>query len=264
MIIIGEKINSVRKPVFTAIESRDRKYIQKEAQMQSESGADYIDVSASAFKDQEAACLMWLIEVVQEVTDIPLSIDTPDPVVVKKVLPLVKKPPMINSVTLDPSHLEGILPWARDYDCAVIGLCQTRKRMGKTAAEKTEMAGQLIEKVSSSGIDIKKLYIDPLVFPVGADFKSAAAALNAIGQIMGSYTGVHTVCGLTNVSYGLPNGKLINRTFLVQALSLGLDSAILDPTDRQLIGALRAAWMLLGKDDYCAQYLKAFRQGLIE
>lgn len=264
MIIIGEKINSSRRLIAGAIAAGDREYIQQEAKVQSEAGADYIDVNAAAFMEKEAQCLKWVIETVQEVTELPLCIDSPDPAVIKKVIPLVKKPPMINSITLESSRLESILPLVLDYKATVIGLCQTKDRMGKTAAEKVEMAGRLIDKVTSSGIGLDALYIDPLVFPVGADSNSALATLDAIETIMKQFQGVHTVCGLTNVSYGLPSRKLVNRTFLAEALARGLDAAILDPSDKQLFGVLKAALMLMGKDAFCMQYIKAFREGLLE
>jgi len=263
MIIIGEKINSSRRQIAEAIASGNREYIQNEANVQSDAGADYIDVNAAAFMEKEAEYLKWIIEVVQEVTELPLCIDSPDPEVIKKVISLVKKPPMINSITLEPSRLDGILPLVLDYRATVIGLCQTGNQMGRTAAEKVEIAGRLVEKVTSSGISVDALYIDPLVFPVGADSNSACATLDAIEEIMRQFHGVHTVCGLTNVSHGLPNRKLVNRTFLAEAVARGLDSAILDPSDKQLLGALRASLMLMGKDEYCMGYIKAFRKGLL-
>jgi cobalamin-dependent methionine synthase I len=264
MIIIGEKINSSRRLIAEAIASGDREYIQKEAIAQSEAGADYIDVNAAAFMEKEAECLKWVIEAVQEVTELPLCIDSPDPEVTKKVIPLVKKPPMINSITLEASRLDSILPLVLDCKATVIGLCQTKDQMGKTATEKIEIASRLIEKVTAFGIGIDALYIDPLVFPVGADSTSVCATLDAIEEIMKQYHGVHTVCGLTNVSHGLPNRKLVNRTFLAKAIARGLDAAILDPTDKKLFSVMRAALMLAGKDKFCMQYIKAFRNGLLE
>lgn len=263
MIIIGEKINSSRRQIAEAIASGDREYIQKEAKAQSDAGADYIDVNAAAFMEKEAECLRWIIEAVQEVTELPLCIDSPDPEVIGKVISLVKRPPMINSITLEPSRLDGILPLVQNYKATVIGLCQTRSKMGRTAAEKVEIAGRLVEKVTSAGIGIDALYIDPLVFPVGADAHSVCATLDAIEEIMKQFQGVHTVCGLTNVSHGLPNRKLVNRTFLAEAVARGLDAAILDPSDKQILGVLRAALMLMGKDEYCMGYIKAFRKGLL-
>jgi len=263
VIIIGEKINSSRRQIAEAIASGNRNYIQNEAKVQSDAGADYIDVNAAAFMEKETEYLRWIIEAVQEVTELPLCIDSPDPKVIEKVLSLAKRPPMINSITLEPSRLDGILPLVLDYRASVIGLCQTGNRMGRNAAEKVEIAGRLVEKVTSAGIGIDSLYIDPLVFPVGADSNSACATLDAMEEIMKQFQGVHTVCGLTNVSHGLPNRKLVNRTFLAGAVARGLDAAILDPSDKQLLGVLRAALMLTGKDEYCMGYIKAFRKGLL-
>ncbi|PKN69939.1 MAG: methyltetrahydrofolate--corrinoid methyltransferase [Deltaproteobacteria bacterium HGW-Deltaproteobacteria-12] len=264
MIIVGEKINSTRKPIAEAIAARDKEHIQKEAQAQSEAGADYIDVNAAAFMEKEAECLQWVIEAVQEATETPLCLDSPDPAVIKKVIPLAKIPPMINSINLEPSRLEALLPLIRDYSATVIGLCQTKEQMGKTVQEKVAIAGRLVEKITAAGIGINSLYIDPLVFPVGTDTKSVSATLDAIEIIMKQFNGVHTICGLTNVSHGLPQRKLINRTLLAEAIARGLDAAILDPTDRQLVSVMRAALMLMGKDEFCMEYIKAFRKGQLE
>jgi 5-methyltetrahydrofolate--homocysteine methyltransferase len=264
MVIIGEKINSSRKQIAEAVITGNRMYIQNEARAQRDAGADYIDVNAAAFEGKETEYLKWIIEAVQEAVDLPLCIDSPDPEVIKKVVSLVNKPPMINSITLEPSRLDGILPIALEHGASVIGLCQTDSRLSRTTAEKVEAAGGLIDKATSAGIGINTLYIDPLVFPVGADSDSARATLDAIEEIMRRFQGVHTVCGLTNVSYGLPNRRLVNRTFLAEAVALGLDAAILDPTDKKLLGVLRAALMLAGKDRFCMDYIKAFRKGLFE
>jgi 5-methyltetrahydrofolate--homocysteine methyltransferase len=264
MIIIGERINSSRRRIAEAISSRDTVFIKNEALIQCEAGADYIDVNAAVFMEKEAEALSWVIEKVQEATDIPLCIDSPDPKVIKKIIPMAKKPPMINSITLEPARIEGIIPLVLEYGAKIIGLCQTNQKTGKSSSEKVEIAGQLVEKVTSSGIPIGSLYIDPLVFPVGADTSSALASLDSFEEIMNKFHGVHTVCGLTNVSHGLPNRKLVNRTFLAEAVARGLDAVILDPSDKQLLGVLKAALMLMGKDEYCMEYIKAFRKGLLD
>jgi 5-methyltetrahydrofolate--homocysteine methyltransferase len=126
------------------------------------------------------------------------------------------------------------------------------------------MAGLLVEKVSAAGVPLDHLYIDPLVYPLATNPQSATATLDAIEGIMKAFPGVHTTCGLTNVSHGLPSRKLVNRTFLTAAIARGLDSAILDPTDKQLYGALKAALMVVGNDDFCMEYITAFREGKFE
>ena len=264
MLIIGERINASRKSIAEAISSRNISFIQNEAQVQVMAGADYIDVNAGTFVGEEAKHLKWIIETVQEVIDLPLCIDSPDPSVIKAMIPLAKKTPMINSITLEPSRLEGILPLVAEHKMKVIALCQSGDAIADTAEAKFRMAGQLVEKVREAGISMDDLYIDPLVYPLATNDQSASATLNAIERIMREFPGVHTTCGLTNVSYGLPNRKLVNRTFLVAAIVRGLDSAILDPTDKQLFGALKATLMIAGKDEFCMEYIAGFREGKFE
>ena len=264
MIIIAERINSSRRYIAQAIQSRNAGFIRNEAKAQAMAGADYIDVNAGTFVDDETEQLKWIIEVVQSATDLPLCIDSPDPSVIRAVLPLMKKAPIINSITLEPSRLEGILPLVAEYNTGVIGLCQSGESMAETAKEKVSMAESLVESVTGAGIPLENLYIDPLVYPISTNSLSAVAALDAIEEIMKAFPGVHTTCGLTNVSYGLPERKLINRTFLVAAVLRDLDSAILDPTDRRLYGALKAALAVAGKDEFCMAYVSAFREGRLE
>jgi 5-methyltetrahydrofolate--homocysteine methyltransferase len=264
MLIVAERINSSRTSISQAIESEDVDFIQKEARTQAEKGADYIDVNAGTFLGEEMERLKWAVEVVQEVTDVPLCIDSADPEVIKAVLPVVKQTPMINSITLETTRLEGILPLVVDEKAKIIGLCQSEETMAETTEDKLLMAGRLVARVSKAGIPLDDLYIDPLVYPLATNPQSAIATLDAIEQIMKEFPGVHTICGLTNVSYGMPNRKLINRTFLVSAIIRGLDSVILDPTDKKLFSALKTADMVAGNDDFCMQYIAAFREGRLE
>ena len=171
---------------------------------------------------------------------------------------------MINSINLEPVRLERILPLAVEHGTRLIGLCQSQDEMAETVDDKVRMAGVLVEKMVAQGGKIENLHIDPLVYPVSTNTKSALATVQAIERIMKEFPGVHTTCGLTNVSFGLPNRKLVNRTFLVAAMTHGLDSAILDPTDKQLYGALRASLLLDDKDDFCMSYVSDFRKGLFE
>jgi 5-methyltetrahydrofolate corrinoid/iron sulfur protein methyltransferase len=260
MLIVAERINSSRKNVARAIEARDEGFIQGEARKQTEAGADYIDVNAGAFGDDELDHLKWVAEAVQEVTDLPLAIDSPDPAVIDGVLPLVKRAPMINSITLEPNRLNGILPLVAAHKARVIGLCQSEDHMAETIDDKVRLAGQLAEGVTKAGIPLDDLYIDPLVYPLATHPQGGMAALAAMERIMAEFPGVHTICGLTNISYGLPERRLINRTFLTAAISRGLDAAILDPTDTLLYAALKAGLAVAGRDDYCMDYIAAFRE----
>jgi cobalamin-dependent methionine synthase I len=264
MLIIAERINASRKTIAQAITAADRAFIQGEAKAQIEAGAHYIDVNAGTFVGEEAEKLKWIVETVQEVTDLPLSIDSPDPEVIRAILPLVKKTPVINSITLESSRIEGILPLVTEYRTKVIALCQAENEMAETTEAKVALAGRLVEKLTGAGMPIDDIYIDPLVYPLSTNPNSARATLEAIQGIMETFPGVHTVCGLTNVSYGLPARKLVNRAFLAAAITRGLDSAIIDPTDKLLYAMLKAATLVVGKDDYCMDFIGAYRGGRIE
>lgn len=264
MLIIAERINASRKYIAQAISSQNVAFIQDEARAQDQAGADYIDVNAGIFVGDEAQKLRWVIEAVQGITEKPLCIDSPDPAVIQATMPLVKQTPMINSITLEPERLDRIVPIVAQSGAKVIALCQSADAMAETADEKVKLAERLVEKVTAAGVSLDNLYIDPLVYPLSTNTQSAVASLEAIKRIMTSFPGVHTTCGLTNVSHGLPCRKLVNRTFLVAAVTCGLDSAILDPTDKQLFAALKAALVVNGRDDFCMNFIGAFREGRIE
>ena len=265
MLVIAERINSSRASIAEAMLASDRAFIQQEAMAQVAAGAHYVDVNAGALEGRETDRLKWAVDAVQEVIDAPLCIDSPDPQVIRDILPMVRvRPVMINSITLEPARLERILPLVAEYGAKVVGLCQSEDAMADTADARVELAGRLVEKVAAAGIPIESLYIDPLVYPLGTGTASTLATLDAIERIMREYPGVHTTCGLTNVSYGLPNRRLINRTFLVSCVMRGLDSAIIDPTDKQLYGALKASLMIAGRDEFCVGYIRAFRTGRLE
>jgi 5-methyltetrahydrofolate--homocysteine methyltransferase len=264
MLIVAERINASRKQIAQAISAGDRAFIQEEAKAQTRAGADYIDVNAGTFVGEEADKLKWIVEAVQEVTELPLSIDSPDPEVIEAVMPLLKKTPLINSITLEPSRIEGILPLVVAHKAKVIALCQSEHGSAETTERKVALAGQLVEKLTGAGVPLGDIYIDPLVFPLSTNPQSGHATLDAIGEIMMKFPGAHTICGLTNVSYGLPARKLANRAFLAAAITNGLDSAIIDPTDKLLYAMLKAVTLVVGKDDFCMDYIRAFREGRLE
>jgi len=264
MLIIAERINSSRKSIAEAIKERNSEFIQDEALSQAAAGAHYIDVNAGSMLGQETKCLGWLVDVVQEVVDVPLALDSPDAEAILECFPRTRKTPMINSISLEPSRLERLLPLIVEQRTKVVALCQSPELVAETAGDKVRLAERLVEKATAAGVPLDDLYIDPLVYPIAANPASALHTLLAIERIMRLFPGVHTVCGLTNVSYGLPHRKLVNRSFLIACISRGLDAAIIDPTDNQLYGALKAATMIMGNDEFCMNFIAAHRQGRLE
>jgi len=261
MLIVAERINSSRKSIAEAIKAKDADFICKEAREQTEAGANYIDVNAGSFVGEEIDYLCWLVEVVQEATELPLCLDSPDPAAIAAALKLVKGPAMVNSITLEKQRLEGILPLVRKHQTKIVALCQSDEGMASTVEQKVAVARQMIDILTKEGVARDDIYIDPLIYPIATDTQSAVAALGAMREISQGIPEVHTICGLTNVSFGLPVRRLINRTFLVAAMASGLDSAIIDPTDKDLMASLRAAEALLDRDRFCASYITAYRQG---
>lgn len=264
MLIVAERINASRRAIRAAIEARDADAIRREATAQTAAGAHYVDVNGGTFPGREAELLGWLVEVVQEATALPLCLDSPDPAALATALPRVKTPrPMVNSINLEGDRFERMLPLVLEFGAKVVALAQGQGVPPATAEAKVELASRLVDRLVAGGVPLDDIYVDPLVFPVGVDPGSALATIDAIGGIMRRYPGVHTLCGLTNVSHGLPARALVNRTFLVAAMGRGMDAAIIDPTDAQLMTALRAAEAVLGRDEYCMAFIEEFQAGRI-
>jgi cobalamin-dependent methionine synthase I len=263
MIIVAEKINTSRRSIAEAVEKRDTESIARVARDQAEAGAHYIDVNAGTCLDRETDCLSWLVETVQSAVDLPLCLDSPNPTALAQAIKCHKGEPMINSISLEADRFRSLLPVVTSHPCCVVALCMAQTSMPTTVEERVQAASQLIEKLNDAGIALEKIYVDPLIQPVSVDTHMGIAALGAIRRITNDFPGVNTICGLSNVSFGLPERRLINRTFLALSMSCGLSAAILDPTDRQLMDTLVAARMLLGQDDYCQDFIDAYQSGRI-
>lgn len=263
MIVVAEKINTSRKSVADAVERRDAEFITKLARDQAEAGADYIDVNAGTFLDRETECLCWLVETVQSAIGLPLCLDSPNPEALSEAMKRHKGEPMINSISLEPGRLTSLLPVVTSRECHVIALCMARTGMPRTAEERVLAGSELVGRLVSEGIPLGNILVDPLVQPISVDTGMGTAALEAISRMMADFPGVHTVCGLSNVSFGLPQRHLINRNFLALCMCHGLSAAILDPTDRELLATLLSVEMLLGRDEYCERFIDAYQRGKI-
>lgn len=263
MIVVGEKINTSRKSIEKAVEKRDTAFISKVARDQAEAGANYIDVNAGTFLDREVDCLRWLVETVQSEIDLPLSLDSPNHRALSEAIKYHKGEPMINSISLEEDRFQSLLPIVTSQPCRVVALCMGKTAMPATVEERVEVGSELIQKLTDQGMPLEKIYVDPLVQPVSVDIDMGKSALGAITRIIRDFPGVNTICGLSNISFGLPLRHLINRNFLSLAISYGLSAAILDPTDKQLMATMLSIEMLLGKDEYCGRFIDAYQSGRI-
>jgi 5-methyltetrahydrofolate--homocysteine methyltransferase len=262
MIIIGEKINASRKTIAEAVENKNSEFIQSVAEAQAAAGAHYIDVNAGTFLEREVDYLPWMVETVQAAVDRPLCLDSPNPKALERALQVHRGEAMINSISLEEDRYNALLPVVSRQPCKVVALCMARASMPVTAEDRIGVAAELIEGLTGNGVAVENIFVDPLVQPVSVDIRMGPAVLDAISGIMTRFPGVQTVCGLSNISYGLPARRLINRHFLSLAVARGLTAAILDPTDAELMAGLLTVRMLLGQDEYCSEFIEAYGQGL--
>jgi 5-methyltetrahydrofolate--homocysteine methyltransferase len=264
MIIVGELINASRKAIGEAIEKEDAAAIQKVATDQRENGADFIDVNAGVFVGKEVDYLKWLVSTVQEVVDGPCSIDSPDPKAIEAALELHKGTPMINSISMEKERYDALMPIVAGTDFKVVALCMSDAGMPETVDDRMKIADQLVNGLLQNNVPVENIYVDPLVQPVGTNSTYGVEFLNAIEKIVTTFKGIHTLCGLSNISFGLPERKFLNQTFMVMAIAKGLDGAIVNPLDKKMMANIVTAEALMGKDDYCANYLSAYRDKMFE
>jgi cobalamin-dependent methionine synthase I len=262
MKIIGEKINGTRQRVAQAIAGRDANFIQELARNQAKAGADWLDVNAGTKQSNEPEDLIWLVKTVQSVVDIPLCLDSPNPAALTAAIQVVEQTPMINSISGEPWRLEGILPLVAEHHCPVIALAMDDDGIPETSAGRMDAVHKVMQASRSRGVPDEDVYIDPLVMTMATNTESANITLETMRVIHENYPDAHMSMGLSNISFGMPARANINRVFLTLAMAAGLDSAIVDPMDRELEAALVTTQMILGQDRYCLNYTRAYRAGL--
>jgi len=262
--VIGERINTSRKLVQAAVAERDAEYIINDVKKQQEAGANFIDVNAGARIGHETEDMKWLLDTIQPIATVPLALDSPDPAVLEMAFQMVEKTPMINSISLEKERFEAMMPFLEGKECKVIALCMDDSGMPGSADDILARATTLVEELNKIGIPTNAIYIDPLVQPISTDSNKGMMILNATRAIKAKYPEVHITGGLSNISYGLPQRKIINRTFVALMMDAGMDSAIIDPLDTKIMATIKTADMLIGNDQFCGNYLKGVRSGAIE
>ncbi|MBC7261639.1 MAG: dihydropteroate synthase [Anaerolineae bacterium] len=238
MLIIGENIHIISPKVKAAFETQDSKFIQELALRQVQHGADMLDLNIGPQRKRGVEVMEWIVDAVQEVTDVPLSLDTTNAAAIEAGLKRVKRQAMINSTSADPERLETIMPLAAKYNAKIVALTMGKSGIPTTAEARVELAMEvLIPKAMELGIPMSDLYLDPLVLTVNGTQEHAPHTLNAV-RFFKQLTDPPpmTVVGLSNISNSVPteNRSLINRTFLVMLMAAGLDAAIADPLDEKL------------------------------
>lgn len=263
MIIIGEKLNGAIPSMSKIIEGRDEAAVRDLVRRQVTAGADYLDICAGRAPEQEEEELAWLIQIVQDETDIPLCVDSPNPHLLRKIVPTVRGKGIVNSVSGEGEKCDILYPLVQESGWDVVALTCDNDGIPNEAERKVEIACSLIEKAAPYGITPDRIYIDPLVLSVSAVNDAMLHFVQAIKTIKAQYPTVKFTSGLSNISYGLPYRKIINQIFLTLSLEAGMDSAIMDPTNRELYASILATEVLMNRDPYCRKYTKAYRSGKI-
>jgi 5-methyltetrahydrofolate--homocysteine methyltransferase len=264
MIIIGELINSTRDVIKKKIEERDVGYFKDIAKKQVEAGSGYVDVNAGAFVWDEVEHLIWLVETVQEAIDLPLTLDSPNVEALRKAADVHQGTPMINSITAEDERYKEIIPLVKENDAKVVALCLSDDGMPETADQRLKIADKLVNNFERDGVPLENVYLDPIIKPISVDGNFGYQVLDTIEGVSELGTDLHINCGLSNISYGLPHRALLNQAFLVMAMERGLDSAIIDPLDDYMMKLIKAAEVLINRDEYGMEYLKASRAGKLD
>ncbi len=256
-VMIGEKINPTgRKKLAAALIEGNMVYVRQLVENQTAWGADVLDINVGVPGLDEVAMVPKVVELVASLTDIPLCLDSGNPAVLKAGLPVVPGKPLVNSVSGETKRLESVLPIVKDRGAAVIGLTMDDNGIPKTAEERVAVADKIIEHAAKLNIPIEDIVIDPLVLTVGSDSKAALVTLQTIDLLQKEF-GVNINLGASNVSFGLPERMTVNQAFLTLAIQMGATCAITDPS--KLGQTIKAADLLLGRDNNSMRYLKYFR-----
>ncbi|HEX74342.1 MAG TPA: dihydropteroate synthase [Dehalococcoidia bacterium] len=266
MLVIGENINASNRSVAKALARRDRPFLQDLARAQAVAGADFIDVNAGMEKgscEQQMATMEWLVEVVQAATDKPLAIDSDIPGVIEAALHKYRGERLIiNSVTAEPEKLDSIGSLTAGRKAWLVALAMGNNGMPKDIEERLAACELIMTHLTRLGVKAEQIFFDPLLFPIAVDTSQGLVTLKTIDQIKSRYPEARTVLGLSNISYGLPNRRLVNRAFLLMAAYAGLDAVILNPLDAKMMSFIKVADMLTGKGTPRG-YIRAHRKGIL-
>ncbi len=262
MIVIGELINGTRKRVKQAISDRDADYISGLAKRQTDAGASFIDCNPGTIGNQEVSDIQWLVQTVQAVTELPISFDTPNVEALQAAFDVYTgaATPMINSITAEQERLDAMLDFVAGSGANVVALALSDAGMPSGCDDRVAAATALVDTLTGAGVDAGKIFVDPVITPLGTDGGTGCAVMAAVRELRAQRPGIHITCGLSNISYGLPERRLLNRTFIALCIGAGMDSAIIDPLDEQMMATIYAAEALAGCDEWCANYITASRQ----
>jgi 5-methyltetrahydrofolate--homocysteine methyltransferase len=263
MLIVGERINTFKKSVMRAYEQKDAEFIRQEALRQGEAGAQVIDVNAGSDIDVEPDNMKWAVQIIQEVLDLPLCIDSPNPDTIKAGFEACKDKPAAwaNSITLEKERVDSILPLVKEHQCPVVALCRDESGVAQSAEERVEVGRKIVDAVDRYGIDLNKLYLDPMIEPLSVRGDGGMMSVHTLLGLKVALPEIRTIISLSGISFGLPQRKLLHRSFMPMLMYAGLDAVFLDPLDTLLMQSVVASQALLDQDEFCMSYITASREG---
>lgn len=262
MIVIGELINGMYRDVSKAISNREADVIQHVAEEQVRAGANMLDINTGPYSKDPASDMKWLVESIQKVVNVPLSLDSTRIDVIEEGMKVASNRIVINSTSADDDRMSAVFGLAKKYNAQVIGLAMDKTGIPNTKDGRLELAVKIIAKAAEYGISPTDLYLDPIAMPVNVAQSQGCEVMDVLREFnVLCDPSPNTVIGLSNVSQGAKRYRsLLDRTFLVMALANGLTAAILDPLDVELMDAMITAELILNKNVYCDSFLEAYRK----
>ena len=258
--IIGERINPTgRKKLQEELKAGNFDTVKADALAQIEAGAVILDVNAGVPGADEPALLVQMIEVLTELTDVPLCIDTANIKALEAALKTYSGKALVNSVNGEEERLETVLPLIKQYNAAVIGLTMDDAGIPKTLEKRIEIAGKIMDRSAKLGIAAEDIVIDPLAMSIGADDQAGKMALDAVEAIAKTF-GVNITMGCSNVSFGIPDRELLNGAFLAMAIRCGLTCPITNPLFDEVVTSILAADLAMGRDEFAGYWIDGYRK----
>lgn len=258
-VIIGERINPTgRKRLLNELKEGKFDIVKNDAVAQVEAGAKIIDVNAGVPGADEEALLKDMIYAVMDATEMPLCFDTANNKALETALSIYEGKALINSVNGEEERLASVLPLVKEYDASVIALCMDDDGIPPTAEARFKVAVKMIEQADKLGISADRLIIDPLALTMGSDHNSGRIAIDTIKMVVEEF-GVNITMGASNISFGMPDRPTINATFLAMAILAGLTCPITNPLEEEVILAVHAADLVMGRDEFGMNWIKSYR-----
>jgi 5-methyltetrahydrofolate--homocysteine methyltransferase len=263
-VIIGERINPTgRKQLAAEMAAGDYSRVRADALAQVEAGAHMLDVNAGIPMADEPKILAESIQLVQSLVDVPLAIDSSIVAALESGLGVYQGKPLLNSITGEEERLEAVLPLVKKYGCAVVAISNDETGISEDPDVRFEVAKKIVHRAADYGISHADVVVDPLVMPIGALQGAGTAAFRLIRRLREELK-VNTICGASNISFGLPSRHGLNAAFLSMAIGAGMTSAITNPLHAEEMTGVMGADVLMGHDANCARWIRKFREPLAE